>query len=432
MNKLKKITYYLSVLVTFLAFIPGNSAGQFPDYPETRFVVFSDPHYFDPSLGTEGKAFQDYLNNDRKLLKDSRELMEIIISYIEKSDAEFVLVPGDLTKDGEKINHNKMAEYFTRIEKSGKKVYVIPGNHDINNPHSLKYSGDKTEKVPIISPEEFALNYTEFGYGEAILKDKNSLSYVAEPVEGMWLLGLDACRYRENKPDGHPVTSGKFSKETMKWIKEVLIEAQNKNKAVLCMMHHGAMEHYTHQKKLYGEYVVDNYRKLSPMLAEYGARVVFTGHFHAQDITIQRFGENKFLLDIETGSLVTYPCPYRTVTISDNQVLKISSGFVTSIPSNPDFAGYSKKYVHTGIAGIAANTLIGMGVDSTESWALSGQVADAFLAHYKGDEVTPDNPFNMEGISRKGKFLIGFKKNLMISLHHDLEPSDNFLEIKLK
>jgi hypothetical protein len=198
------------------------------------------------------------------------------------------------------------------------------------------------------------------------------------------------------------------------------------------MMHHGVLEHYRDQKKLYGEYVVDNYKKLAPLLAEYGARIVLTGHFHSQDITIQNYKDNKYVLDIETGSLVTYPCPYRTIFISGNQVLSVTSDFIRTIPSRPEFEIYAKEYVHKGISGIAAKTLIGMGVDSTESWSLSGQVADAFLAHYLGDEVTPDEPFNLDGISRRGKFLIGFKKNLMISLHHDLEPADNFLEMKLE
>jgi len=292
--------------------------------------------------------------------------------------------------------------------------------------------GDKTEKVASVSPEEFASTYSDFGFGEALMRDKNSLSYVAEPVKGMWLLGLDACRYKENHADGHPVTAGKFSKESMQWIEEVLKEAQKQNKSVLAMMHHGAVEHYKDQKKLYGEYVVDNYKKLAPLFAEYGARIVFTGHFHAQDITINRFGKDKFVMDIETGSLVTYPCPYRSISISEQQLLTVKSEFIRSIPSKPEFENYSKEYVYNGIAGIAANTLIGMGVDSTESWSLSGQVADAFIAHYKGDEVTPAETFNMDGISFKGKFLIGFKKNLMKSLHNDLYPADNFLEFELK
>jgi len=395
-------------------------------------MVFSDPHYFDASLGNEGKAFQDYLDNDRKLLKDSRELLEAALSAVEKSDADFVLVPGDLTKDGEKINHLAMAAYLEGLKNSGKKVFVIPGNHDINNPASYRFSGDDMERVATISPEEFAGIYSAYGYADAILRDQHSLSYIAEPVAGLWLLGLDACLYRQNPAEGHPVTDGQFSKETMAWMEKVLAEARLKNIPVITMMHHGALEHYKDQKKLYGEYVVNDFKKVSALLAEYGARIVFTGHFHAQDSTLKRFSDKEFLIDIETGSLVTYPCPYRTINISADQVLSVRSDFITGIPSRSDYKQYSKDYVHTGIAGIAANTLIGMKVDSTESWALSGQVADAFLAHYTGDEITPELPFDLEGISFKGRFLIGFKKNLVKSLHNDLYPADNFLEISLK
>ncbi len=432
MNMSNRFSLFLLFLGVILGSFQINLSAQFPDYPAVRFMVFSDPHYFDSSLGSEGKALQDYLDSDRKLLKHSRELMEVALSSIIASDADFVLVPGDLTKDGEMINHRIMAGFLAEIENAGKKVFVVPGNHDINNPSAMRYSGDRTEKVETISPSEFADNYSAFGYGEAILRDANSLSYVAEPVDGLWLLGLDACRYKENPPAGHPITSGKFSPETMVWLEQVLEDARNQNKAVLTMMHHGAVEHYQDQKKLYGEYVVDGYKKVSALLAEYGARLVFTGHFHAQDITIKRFGDNRFVIDVETGSLVTWPCPVRTVSISSEQVLKVQSDFITGIPSKPGFEEYSQKYVHDGISGIAANTLIGMKVDSTESWALSGQVADAFLAHYKGDEITPEEPFNMDGISFKGKFLIGFKKNLVKSLHSDLPPSDNILEISLK
>lgn len=431
MNKIKILPKQLFILLILFSLSHFNSFSQIPSFPQAKFIVFSDPHFFDPSLGNTGEAFREYIDNDRKLLKDSRELTEAITSAIEKSDAEFVLVPGDLTKDGETFNHKTFAEFLKRIENSGKQVFVIPGNHDINNPRSNRYTGDTEERVPSASPGEFAEIYSDFGYGNALQSDKNSLSYLAEPKEGLWLLALDACRYKENPEEGHSITEGKFSKETLVWIQDVLKEARSRNKAVMVMMHHGILEHYKKQKKLYGDYVVDGYKKVSKILAEQGVRIVFTGHFHAQDITMKKFGRDNFILDIETGSLVTYPLPYRTVSISSDQVLNVKSDFITGISSNPFYASYAKEYGHSGIARIAANTLIGMKVDSSEAWSLSGQVADAFLAHYAGDEITPDKPFNMEGIGFKGKLLIGFKKKLVKSLHEDLYPADNNLEISL-
>jgi len=31
-----------------------------------------------------------------------------------------------------------VAKALTRLKNAGKRVYVVPGNHDINNPHDLK------------------------------------------------------------------------------------------------------------------------------------------------------------------------------------------------------------------------------------------------------------------------------------------------------
>src|SRR4030043_30736 len=126
-----------------------------PAYPETSFVVFSDLHIYDPALGTEGQAFEDYLAGDRKLLRESTEIMEAAVAAIENEKASLVLVPGDLTKDGERVSHELAVGYLSQLEASGKKEYGVPGNHDIKNGHSFKYVGDKTERVPNITSVEF-------------------------------------------------------------------------------------------------------------------------------------------------------------------------------------------------------------------------------------------------------------------------------------
>ncbi len=142
-----------------------------PAYPETSFIVFSDPHLYDTSLGTEGKAFESYLADDRKLLRESTEILESAIAAIKNEKASFVLIPGDMTKDGELSSHRLVVSYLEQLEASGKKVYVVPGNHDIKNGHSFKYVGDTAERVPNITPAEFADMYGDFGYKEALYRD---------------------------------------------------------------------------------------------------------------------------------------------------------------------------------------------------------------------------------------------------------------------
>jgi 3',5'-cyclic AMP phosphodiesterase CpdA len=407
-----------------------------PVYPEANFIVFSDLHVYDPALGTEGEAFEDYLADDRKLLRESAEIMEAAVAAIENEKAAFVLVPGDLTKDGERVSHELAAGYLSQLEASGKQVYVVPGNHDVKNGHSFKYIGDKTERVPNITSAEFAQIYHEFGYKEALYRDPASLSYVAEPQVGLWLLALDSCLYGENIDGEKPITDGKFSAATLQWIEEMLEKAARENKAVIVMVHHGIVEHYVGQEKNFGEYILDDFPAVSKLLAMYNARLVFTGHYHAQDITEERWLEaNKFIFDIETGSLVTYPAPYRIVSIDASQKATVQTKHVESISSHPDdFQEYARAYVESGIEGIATGTIMGYKVGQAEAEKLAEEVAQAFIAHYAGDENLPPNQKVMQtkGLSMPGRLVVFFRKDLVIGLWDDLEPPDNNVTIDLK
>jgi len=406
-----------------------------PAYPETSFIVFSDSHTYDTSLGTEGKAFESYLAADRKLLRESTEILDAAVAEIKNEKAGFVLVVGDMTKDGELSSHQLVVSYLRQLEASGKKVYVVPGNHDIRNGHSYKYVGDTAERVPNITAAEFADMYGDFGYKEAIYRDTASLSYVAELQSGLWLLALDGCRYAENIEDETPITDGKFSAATMQWIEEMLEKAAAEKKAVIVMVHHGVVEHYAGQEKNFGEYIIDDFPDVSKLLAMYNARLVFTGHYHAQDITLARWPEpNKFVFDIETGSLVTYPAPYRIVSIDDLQKAEIRTKHVESIRSHPDdFQEYARAYAQSGIEGIATKAIMDYKVNQAEAEKLAGQVAQAFLAHYAGDENLPSGQEAMRtsGLSIPGWVVVNFRKDLVIGLWHDLPPPDNNITIDL-
>lgn len=395
------------------------------DFPETHFMVFSDPHYYDPSLGTEGEAFQNYLNNDRKLLKESRELLLEAIDIVAGTDASFVLIPGDLTKDGTRVSHIEAAQLLNKIRESGKKVYVVPGNHDISSGEAHSYKGKETITVENVGPGLFKKIYKNFGYSEALYEDTASLSYVVEPVDGLWVLGLDACLYQQNLPGAHPVTNGAFSPETLLWIETIAAEAHQKGKRMIAFMHHGIVEHYKGQNRFYGEYLVDDYKKISKKFANLGINVVFTGHYHSQDITLRQMSNGNFIYDIQTGSLVTYPCPVREVR-TQNNMMHVSSIFIDKIASHPTgFIDFSKEYVHSGIAGIAEKTLISYKLKPEEAAKLSGQVADAFLAHYEGDETVPEQYLDLDGVGLWGRMIILFKRKLIVGLYNDLPPEDN-------
>ncbi len=147
-------------------FVPparSTSTGQ-----TIQFAVFSDPHYYDSALGTTGEAFEAYLNSDRKMIRESEAILNAAIGGMKQDNIQFALVAGDLTKDGELSSHMKFAAYLKELEDSGIEVYVVPGNHDINNPHAVSYSGANTVPVPRVSPDEFVQIYGQFGFAQAI------------------------------------------------------------------------------------------------------------------------------------------------------------------------------------------------------------------------------------------------------------------------
>jgi len=404
----------------------GTYSGAAAAYPDARIAVISDLHIYDESLGTTGSAFEETMHSDRKLLLDSETLLDYAIEDIINSDSEIVFISGDLTKDGELICHEIVAQKLSRLLNADLKVYVIPGNHDVNNPDAVSYSGSETTPVPSISANDFASIYTDFGYGGAIYRDKDSLSYVAEPVEGLWLLAVDACRYEENQPGYEEIVGGKLSQATADWMAQILTEAREKNKAVIAMMHHGFTEHWSGQAKLHPDYIVEDFRHIGPFLASYDVRLAFSGHYHAQDITRADFGENGFLYDVETGSLVTSPCPIRYCLISDNTVQIKSSTIVDKIYPGTDFAENATAFVKTTVVAEAYNTLKKYKVSDKDAEYIADALGDAFVAHYYGDEITADKPpFDKSRLNIWGRFVLFIQSYVLENLWIDLTPADN-------
>lgn len=403
--------------------------------PHMKIAVMSDIHFLDPTLLTngaaQGVAFQTYLNFDPKLIEFSGPVLMKAIAEIVAAKPDVLLVPGDLTKDGEKVSHETMAILLKQVSNHGIKVFVIPGNHDINNPEAVAYDGNSSSPVPSISANEFANIYSGFGYEDAISRDNNSLSYICQPFNKVWILGIDDCKYYLNSTSA--IVSGVIKDGTMKWILERLAEAKKKNITVLAMMHHGITEHYAGQATLDPGYVTDNREANADALAEAGLRVLFTGHYHANDIAMWVKGNN-VLFDIETGSLVTPPSPFRIITMDPNSMY-IDTKHITSIdvtfPPGLDFLTYSNMFLTGHMDGIFTYMLSNApySLDPGIAAGIAPLFRNAFMAHYAGDEhITPEE-------QAQNDYVAGLAPQLGIVLHRlwtDLPPSDNQYSIDMR
>lgn len=298
--------------------------------PVYRICVISDTHLMAPSLlKHDGKAFQNYLANDRKLLKESPELLDSAVARIIAAHPQILLITGDLTKDGELTSHKLLAEHYLKpLHKKGIKIFVVPGNHDINNPHALIYDGDTAVRTVTVSASDFAKIYDDCGFKVAIARDTTSLSYVAQLTPGIRLIAIDGCKYEENDFKSNTcVTSGRIKPTTLRFIASQVADARRHGCKVLAMMHHGIAPHFRMQDLVLSEYLIDDFDVLARQFSEMGIKVVFTGHFHSQDIASE--GN---LLDVETGSIVSYPHPIRTIDIIGDS-LHITTSRITSLGS---------------------------------------------------------------------------------------------------
>ena len=417
-----------------LSQIPANGNNALKSKPaQLKIAVMSDIHYMDPSLLiADGAAFQTYLAYDPKLLQFSDPIFRTALSKIKLEKPDIVLIPGDLTKDGEKVSHEATAALLQQLSDNGIKVFVIPGNHDINNPEAASYNGDNATPVPTITASDFTDIYSNFGYENAKSRDANSLSYICEPYSNLWILGIDDCKYDKNVTSA--IVSGEIKEETMGWIEEKLQYARENNITVLSMMHHGIVEHYIGEQQLDYGYVTDNYLTDGPRLLAKGLKVMFTGHYHANDIAMLGSESGDVLFDIETGSLVTPPSPFRIITLSDNG-MDINTKRITSvnctIPLGFSFTRYSDQFLITHLDVYFAAYLNGIyGVPEDVAAYIAPQFRNAMMAHYAGDEkIKPTDQAADDWIGTNVSPILG---GALQSLWYDLPPADNQLKISIK
>lgn len=338
-----------------------------------KMAVVTDLHVYPKEyLGNEGPNYQAYVNGDRKMLKESTAILDATIERLKKSDADIILVAGDLTKDSEVLAHEIVAEKLAELEEYGKQVFVTNGNHDINAPGAEKFakvSGevsdpdrqDKVEKIDGIKANKFEELYSQFGFDESatIANDPNSTSYVTKLAKGYRLIVMDTGTYGDDKSDQS--TSGHLDNGRLEWILDQIEEAKKAGDTIIGMSHHGIVEHFDGQGDVFAPYLVKDYEDISTLLADAGMEYVFTGHFHAQDVATKTTEAGNTIIDIMTGSTVSYPSPIRFVEIDGSaNKIDIKSERIKSIDGINQFEQYSEQTMRNGVPGMVSSLLSGI------------------------------------------------------------------------
>lgn len=325
-----KMKAFLCVVLCISLLLPAAVTANAEAEESLSVWVMSDPHYRPHSMlgpigeqtGLPGDPLYWHTNTTGQLTYEADAVMNEFLARFEASPSEILLVAGDLTDDGYLPEHQGISAKFKQFEeKTGKKIFVINGNHDIR--------GAVTDRS--INLAGFKSIYNDFGYSEALAQDEKSASYTADIGGKYRLIAIDAV---VNGTDISTITPG-----LMSWIETQVNKAKEDGKELVGMIHYSILEHFKNQNLAVKYIMVEDYRDISTKLADWGVKIVFTGHVHGNDISGAKSEKGNTIYDVETSSLIAYPNTYREVIFSDESI-KIESKNIDKI----DIAGLVDGY----------------------------------------------------------------------------------------
>ena len=310
---LKKPVWYLVVLV--LAVCNGSctsygpyrdtgpaaswGTGSVPQFsgnagPESlNILVMSDIHGYDKaSLVVSQKTWDRHLffwgkSQDTGFVNTAAVLDAVIRGPL----PDFIVLPGDLTVDGELASHQLLLGILDGFQAANPAVpvYVTPGNHDVNSPQARRHGRLFTVPTPSVSPAGFASVYSRYGYSQALSRDAESLSYVVEPVPGLALLMLDTASWHKNIyfPIRLSNTKGLIRESTLDWMEDVMEEARRLEMTIMVVQHHplatGEEKNNQESRK------VDpmNSARAAELFESYGVALNLAGHKHRLTLDLE-------------------------------------------------------------------------------------------------------------------------------------------------
>ncbi len=273
---------------------------------DLSFALASDTHVCPPVEELE-KTNNDpifwYANRRAAMENESTFIFDSFLKQCENDDSvEFVLISGDLT-DGGKFRpeeHDIVTEKLRDFEKrSGKEVYVIAGNHDLS--------------IDGFGTDDFKREYAEFGYDHALTISDSDCSYTANLGEKYRLIAFDSCDPSRSTGDG--VTT-----ERLAWVKKQTDSAKADGRYPILMMHHNLLDHMPMQTIFSKDFIIGNHLAVAEMFADWGIKLVFTGHEHCSDVTSYTSALGNVITDFATTALSMYPIEYRVFSLTDSKI----------------------------------------------------------------------------------------------------------------
>ncbi|WP_370896712.1 metallophosphoesterase family protein [Chryseobacterium gossypii] len=339
-----------------------------------------------------------------------------------------VAMPGDFSDDGQAYNIRGLRRILDQYhEKFGINFYITTGNHDPVGPlrrdagkddflgqdgnplgvysrknigkaknkiitkdiaesgyleilDELKDFGFYPKKEDIFWSTPFDLDvYRNYSYEKALQNAHYSkrmyavskgfsvpdLSYVVEPVKGLWMIAIDGNTYIPKDLNGHPDDPDNYhgagigynnvlthKRHLIAWVKKLAKEAKRNNKTLIAFTHYPMIDFNdgasSEIRKLLGNKKWQLERmpeeNVARAFAEAGLQIHFAGHMHINDTGIRSTGD-KMLVNIQVPSLAAYLPGYKILTVHTPEKMEIQTEILKDVPHFDDlFPLYEREY----------------------------------------------------------------------------------------
>lgn len=340
----KKLLSLLIAAALIVGIIPVSKIAASAAGVGLKFGIMSDVHYYPTQYMADTAAFEEFAKGGNKQYINQEGILDSALATFEKAAKEqglkYVIIPGDLTRNGEYEGHKALAERLEKFEKeSGLEVFVINGNHDINNYKASSFeNGESAVSVRSTLPEEFKEIYKNLGYDHAVStytppagEVAGQLSYAVE-LDGYRLIFIDGGKYSfdntSDGEDGHE-TGGNYTEGVLEWVLDEIEIAKEKGQTPIGVDHWSLVAHYDSQATILQGFVLDNYLEVSETLADAGLHYIFTGHSHSNDVAKHVNDNGEVLYDIQTNSLIEYPHYIRFASFNRDFTGRVSFEYKT-------------------------------------------------------------------------------------------------------
>ena len=342
----RKILSLVLAAIMILTVIPMNASAaevllDAVSPSETlNFGFVSDLHYY-PKVLTNNycdEFMEDAVFSIGREIYEAEGILESALAayaeHAEKNNLKYLIIPGDITSNGEYTGHVELAKRLEKFEAdTGIQVILINGNHDIVKPQAVTYESGKKEPARNMTPEEFRENYKNLGYDLAYHEYEpakpdcaNRLSYSVRDG-GYRFIMIDTAAYSpdvtENGEYGGE-TRGCLTDECLQWVTDEIADAKACGEVPIGVYHHNFAHHFRAEFSILRGFVIDNYEKLGDILADAGMHFGLSGHIHQNDIAQVITDDGEVLNEICCPSLSSFPNYFREISATTTKSGKTS------------------------------------------------------------------------------------------------------------